>query len=314
MSPTLAEPHPAVSPPVSRGPSPPSRPVALSAGTSQRPEVRAPSFSQVKVADIFHRLVSAFPPPRPRGPQGPGLRRPPVSAPGGAARWGAAGQAADLGGPQGPLSVFSAKNRWRLGDPVHVTRGEGGFGFTLRGDAPVLIAAVVPGGQAAVRRGGRRVGAGVRVGRTALSCPAGGRPPGGRLHRVGGRAAVPVVEARGGGGAAEGRGRRGREPAGGDPAARGARHGEPRPPGGPRCGPPSGTPSAPHAPLGWPPVLTAVHSPTQGDRRPLRGLLRSQERGREPAPAGASPRPLLGWSRKAKRGKTGGRPSPAPRP
>ncbi|KAM9051140.1 rhophilin-1 isoform 3-T3 [Megaptera novaeangliae] len=73
--------------------------------TRRRPEGRAPSFSRVKVADIFHRL--------------------------------------------GPLSVFSAKNRWRLAGPIHVARGEGGFGFTLRGDAPVLIAAVVPGGRAA---------------------------------------------------------------------------------------------------------------------------------------------------------------------
>nr|XP_031546301.1 rhophilin-1 isoform X3 [Vicugna pacos] len=73
--------------------------------THQRPKARAPSFSRVKVADIFHRL--------------------------------------------GPLSVFSAKNRWRLVGPIHVARGEGGFGFTLRGDSPVLIAAVVPGGQAA---------------------------------------------------------------------------------------------------------------------------------------------------------------------
>ncbi|XP_053415534.1 rhophilin-1 isoform X2 [Nycticebus coucang] len=68
-------------------------------------EVRTPCLSQVKVADIFHRL--------------------------------------------GPLSVFSAKNKWRLVGPVHVTRGESGFGFTLRGDSPVLIAAVVPGGRAA---------------------------------------------------------------------------------------------------------------------------------------------------------------------
>ncbi|KAK2495817.1 hypothetical protein MC885_004751 [Smutsia gigantea] len=73
--------------------------------THRRPEVRAPSFSQVKAADIFHRL--------------------------------------------GPLSVFSAKNRWRLVGPIHVTRGEDGFGFTLRGDSPVLIAAVIPGGRAA---------------------------------------------------------------------------------------------------------------------------------------------------------------------
>ncbi|XP_054939491.1 rhophilin-1 isoform X2 [Physeter macrocephalus] len=75
------------------------------AKTQRRPEGRPPSFSRVKVADIFHRL--------------------------------------------GPLSVFSAKNRWRLAGPIHVARGEGGFGFTLRGDAPVLIAAVVPGGRAA---------------------------------------------------------------------------------------------------------------------------------------------------------------------
>ncbi|KAF0883086.1 RHPN1 protein, partial [Crocuta crocuta] len=72
--------------------------------TQQKPEVRAPSFSRVKVTDIFHRL--------------------------------------------GPLSVFSAKNCWRLVGPVRVTRGEAGFGLTLRGDAPVLIAAVIPGGPA----------------------------------------------------------------------------------------------------------------------------------------------------------------------
>lgn len=52
---------------------------------------------------------------------------------------------------QGPLSVFSTKNRWQLVGPVHMTRGEGGFGFTLRGDSPVLIAAVVPGSQAEVK-------------------------------------------------------------------------------------------------------------------------------------------------------------------
>ncbi|KAM6171843.1 rhophilin-1 [Erethizon dorsatum] len=73
--------------------------------THQKLVVRPSSLSQMKVADIFHRL--------------------------------------------GPLSVFSTKNRWQLVGPVHMTRGEGGFGFTLRGDSPVLIAAVVPGGQAA---------------------------------------------------------------------------------------------------------------------------------------------------------------------
>lgn len=47
--------------------------------------------------------------------------------------------------------MFSVKNQWQIVGPVHVTRGEGGFGFTLRGDSPVLIAAVIPGGQAEVR-------------------------------------------------------------------------------------------------------------------------------------------------------------------
>ncbi|KFO26823.1 Rhophilin-1 [Fukomys damarensis] len=75
------------------------------AKTHRKLEVRPSSLSQMKVADIFHRL--------------------------------------------GPLSVFSTKNQWRLAGPVHMIRGEGGFGFTLRGDSPVLIAAVVPGGQAA---------------------------------------------------------------------------------------------------------------------------------------------------------------------
>ncbi|XP_062935364.1 rhophilin-1 [Cynocephalus volans] len=56
---------------------------------------------------------------------------------------------ADIFHRLGPLSVFSAKNRWRSTGPVHVTPGEGGFGFTLRGDSPVLVAAVDPGGRAA---------------------------------------------------------------------------------------------------------------------------------------------------------------------
>ncbi|XP_020850926.1 rhophilin-1 isoform X1 [Phascolarctos cinereus] len=72
--------------------------------THQKPEIKTPNFSQVKVTDIFHCL--------------------------------------------GPLSVFSAKNQWRLKGPIHLTRGEGGFGFTLRGDSPVLIAAVIPGSRA----------------------------------------------------------------------------------------------------------------------------------------------------------------------
>uniref|UniRef100_G3RN00 Rhophilin Rho GTPase binding protein 1 n=1 Tax=Gorilla gorilla gorilla TaxID=9595 RepID=G3RN00_GORGO len=59
------------------------------------------------------------------------------------------GRGPDIFHRLGPLSVFSAKNRWRLVGPVHLTRGEGGFGLTLRGDSPVLIAAVIPGSQAA---------------------------------------------------------------------------------------------------------------------------------------------------------------------
>lgn len=49
----------------------------------------------------------------------------------------------------GPLSVFSAKNKWHPPRMVHLVRGENGFGFTLRGDSPVLIAGVIAGGCAA---------------------------------------------------------------------------------------------------------------------------------------------------------------------
>ncbi|XP_027308587.2 rhophilin-1 isoform X1 [Anas platyrhynchos] len=73
--------------------------------THQKPEIKPPNFSQVKVTDLFHRL--------------------------------------------GPLSVFSAKNKWYPVRRVHLRRGENGFGFTLRGDSPVLIAGVIPGGCAA---------------------------------------------------------------------------------------------------------------------------------------------------------------------
>nr|DBA23891.1 TPA: hypothetical protein GDO54_011606 [Pyxicephalus adspersus] len=70
--------------------------------TQQKPEIKNPIFSKVKVTDIFHRL--------------------------------------------GPLSVFSAKHKWRPAQKIHLERDDGGFGFTLRGDSPVLIAGVVPGG------------------------------------------------------------------------------------------------------------------------------------------------------------------------
>ncbi|XP_072426117.1 rhophilin-1 isoform X1 [Chiloscyllium punctatum] len=72
--------------------------------TQQKPEIKTPNFSKVKVTDIFHRL--------------------------------------------GPLSVFSAKNRWIPARQAHLKKSEKGFGFTLRGDSPVLIAGVVPDGSA----------------------------------------------------------------------------------------------------------------------------------------------------------------------
>ncbi|XP_019383797.1 PREDICTED: rhophilin-1 isoform X2 [Gavialis gangeticus] len=77
--------------------------------THQRPEIISPNFSQVKVTDIFHRLVRT----------------------------------------RGPLTVFSAKNKWHPARKVHLVRGDSAFGFTLRGDSPVLIAGVIPGGCAA---------------------------------------------------------------------------------------------------------------------------------------------------------------------
>ncbi|KAM3841026.1 rhophilin-1 isoform 2-T2 [Vipera latastei] len=73
--------------------------------THQRPEIKSPNFSKVKVTDIFHRL--------------------------------------------GPLSIFSAKNKWHPTRTVHLLRGANGFGFTLRGDSPVLVAGIIAGGCAA---------------------------------------------------------------------------------------------------------------------------------------------------------------------
>ncbi|XP_066533483.1 rhophilin-1 [Hoplias malabaricus] len=72
--------------------------------THQKPDIKTPDFSLVRVTDIFHRL--------------------------------------------GPLSVFSARNRW-VCRHLHLNRGEAGLGLTLRGDSPVLVAGVLPGGCAA---------------------------------------------------------------------------------------------------------------------------------------------------------------------
>ncbi|XP_031138235.1 rhophilin-1 isoform X2 [Sander lucioperca] len=49
----------------------------------------------------------------------------------------------------GPLSVFCARARWGPVRVICLQRREGGLGLTLRGDSPVLVAGVVPGGCAA---------------------------------------------------------------------------------------------------------------------------------------------------------------------
>uniref|UniRef100_A0A674BQ65 Rhophilin Rho GTPase binding protein 1 n=1 Tax=Salmo trutta TaxID=8032 RepID=A0A674BQ65_SALTR len=56
----------------------------------------------------------------------------------------------------GPLSVFCARARWGPVRVVSLQRGDGGLGLTLRGDSPVLVAGVVPGGcaqEAGLREG-----------------------------------------------------------------------------------------------------------------------------------------------------------------
>ncbi|XP_053709462.1 rhophilin-1 [Synchiropus splendidus] len=49
----------------------------------------------------------------------------------------------------GPLSVFCARARWGPVRLIGLQRKDGGLGLTLRGDSPVLVAGVVPGGCAA---------------------------------------------------------------------------------------------------------------------------------------------------------------------
>ncbi|XP_064865258.1 rhophilin-1 [Oncorhynchus nerka] len=56
----------------------------------------------------------------------------------------------------GPLTVFCARARWGPVRVVSLQRGDGGLGLTLRGDSPVLVAGVVPGGcaqEAGLREG-----------------------------------------------------------------------------------------------------------------------------------------------------------------
>ncbi|CAH6791029.1 Rhpn1 [Phodopus roborovskii] len=94
-------------------------------------------YSELEREDDFFEAVEA-PDIQPKTHQAPEVRMPSLSQM----------KVTDIFHRLGPLSVFSTKNRWRLVGPVHMTRGEGNFGFTLRGDSPVLITAVVPGGQA----------------------------------------------------------------------------------------------------------------------------------------------------------------------
>lgn len=51
----------------------------------------------------------------------------------------------------GPAAVFSAKHQWSAPRPVSLTRSAAqGFGFSVRGDAPVVIAGVDRGSLAEV--------------------------------------------------------------------------------------------------------------------------------------------------------------------
>ncbi|XP_008336763.1 rhophilin-1 isoform X2 [Cynoglossus semilaevis] len=58
-------------------------------------------------------------------------------------------QVTDIFQRLGPLSVFCARARWGSVRVICLQRREGGLGLTLRGDSPVLVAGVVPGGCAA---------------------------------------------------------------------------------------------------------------------------------------------------------------------
>ncbi|XP_076010492.1 rhophilin-1 [Genypterus blacodes] len=58
-------------------------------------------------------------------------------------------QVTDIFHRLGPLSVFCARARWGPVRVIGLQRRDGGMGLTLRGDSPVLVAGVVPGGCAA---------------------------------------------------------------------------------------------------------------------------------------------------------------------
>lgn len=56
---------------------------------------------------------------------------------------------------QGPLPAFSAENSWSHPRILHIRRGPGGFGLSIKGSRPTKISAVDEGSPAQV---GPRVG------------------------------------------------------------------------------------------------------------------------------------------------------------
>ena len=53
---------------------------------------------------------------------------------------------------QGPLKVFNARRQWTAPRLVQLQKGDdGNFGFSVRGDSPVIVAAVDHGSVAQVR-------------------------------------------------------------------------------------------------------------------------------------------------------------------
>jgi hypothetical protein len=52
---------------------------------------------------------------------------------------------------QGPITIFNAKNEWSAPRTVTLDRNpDQGFGFSVRGDAPVRVAEMEPGSVAEV--------------------------------------------------------------------------------------------------------------------------------------------------------------------
>ncbi|XP_057209636.1 rhophilin-1 isoform X2 [Triplophysa rosa] len=100
--------------------------------TQQKPDIKTPDFSALRVTDIFHRLVT-------HTHTHTLFQRLIVTL---------QNRVTFISVVQGPLTVFSARSRWQR-HHVCLVRGETGLGLTLRGDSPVLVAGVLLGGCAA---------------------------------------------------------------------------------------------------------------------------------------------------------------------